>query len=81
VADAIHVGQRFGQLTVVRLVRDSFGDIAERAFVRCDCGREDIPRVHHLLNGNATSCDICGSRVLQQRRRDRLKRRVYGPGG
>jgi hypothetical protein len=61
--DVIQLGQRFGQFTVTRLVRDSLGYLADRVFVRCDCGREDVPPIKSLLKGTATSCNVCSRRT------------------
>lgn len=57
---SISLGQRFGGLTVERLLRRRL-DRKLHAECRCDCGTTTIARVDHLLAGHTRSCG-CGQR-------------------
>ena len=51
----IHIGDRFGRLTVIS---DSL-TIKDKVYgrkCRCDCGKETIARTSNLRNGNTRSC-------------------------
>lgn len=58
--DPISIGQRFGEFTVSRLVRDRLcGYPADKVFVRCACGFEELRKVAALRAGLAGQCARC----------------------
>lgn len=59
-------GQRFGRLTVLRMLRR---DSATFAVCRCDCGREVDVRPAHLADGTTKACGCLRSETVSARQR------------
>ena len=71
-------GQRFGRRVVLRMSSPCSRG-RTRARVRCDCGREGVTLVSHLLSGKSGQCSSCGARAAARARHDevsKLKARV-----
>lgn len=55
------VGQRFGKLTVVKLLSDSSSDHRRQYLCHCDCGNDCIVKSVNLLNDETRSCGCLNS--------------------
>lgn len=70
------VGQRFGRLVVVALVKDEAGsNIPTRWMCACDCGKTTIVRGYNLRSGGTNSCGC----LARERASERTK--IHGEAG
>lgn len=67
---AVHVGERFGRLVVIRRVENN-AHRKVRFLCRCDCGDEVTVVADSLRNGTTKSCG-CLRRELMARRAEAL---------
>lgn len=55
----VRLGERFGKLQVIAeqsMVEMPNGDLCPKALCRCDCGKQKLVNIYHLLSERSTSC-------------------------
>lgn len=68
-----YIGQKYGRLTVIEVLKEKKGDMRWRC--KCDCGNEYTNKSKYIKNGRFISCG-CISKELQENAI--VHKRVYG---
>lgn len=57
-ADKIHTNDKFGYLTVIKVLAQKDKNYNTLVLCKCDCGKEIKVIASHLLTGHTTSCGL-----------------------
>jgi hypothetical protein len=90
----IHIGEKFGRLTLMEEVESLYNNKIRRFLCECDCGNKKLIHLTNLKSGDTKSCGCLNIEISKQRNRThgdsnspeyqtwkRMKRRCDNPKG